>query len=577
MKFMHLEYIIPITIAIVFYCLFYFRLTEKFYQWIKDHWFYRRSLWTKLSLALHLVGISLILLALMDLRGPEKRVKGSKVEQKTIILVDSSASMLAEDVRPNRFSKALLLVKHYIKKAVGQKVSLVVFSDTQKRIVPFTEDMDLVNARLDSLEELDLKRGGTGLAQALQESIQYFLNSSDEVLGNILIFTDAEETEFGLDIKVPDTVSVGVVGIGTRKGAPIPIRNSRGVSMGNKRHQGEIVITKLDEKFIKSLGEKIKNFKYWIATSYSLPTEQIINFFNRMSDIKQSEQEFRIRPILANYLLVPGVICLILSIVLKYFRSLVPALLLIFSFSLSAQESAPEPEKEKEPVKSEKTLSLEEQLAAGELPFEGQTALSYHLLKDGFPLLSKQLYQEILSESLKPEELLDQLNFAVAQIMAKDRKQGIERMRDLLVLLDQANDFEGKEDFKLAIHKNVLLALKQQSGGQGGKDSEDQKDNKDQDQNNKNQQGGQSKDQKKNDQDQSDSQDGDKKEEQQNKNQQDQKDQKKKQESGKEDQKVPKKKVPAILKQLMSDDNNLQKKVIDSGTTERKSRDQKDW
>ena len=174
MKFMHLEYIIPITIAIVFYCLFYFRLTEKFYQWIKDHWFYRRSLWTKLSLALHLVGISLILLALMDLRGPEKRVKGSKVEQKTIILVDSSASMLAEDVRPNRFSKALLLVKHYIKKAVGQKVSLVVFSDTQKRIVPFTEDMDLVNARLDSLEELDLKRGGTGLAQALQESIQYW-------------------------------------------------------------------------------------------------------------------------------------------------------------------------------------------------------------------------------------------------------------------------------------------------------------------------------------------------------------------------------------------------------------------
>ena len=71
---------------------------------------------------------------------------------KTIILVDSSASMLAEDVRPNRFKKALLLVKHYVKKAVGQQISLVVFSDNQKRIIPFTDDIDLINARLERLE-----------------------------------------------------------------------------------------------------------------------------------------------------------------------------------------------------------------------------------------------------------------------------------------------------------------------------------------------------------------------------------------------------------------------------------------
>jgi Ca-activated chloride channel family protein len=197
--------------------------------------------------------------------------------------------MLAEDVRPNRFEKASLLAKHFIKKAVGHQISIVVFSDGQKRIVPFTNDMDLIEARLNALKELDLERGGTGLSLAIQESIQYFVDSEKRPFGNILVLTDAEETDGGLDLDVPEGISVGVVGVGTAKGAPIPMRSSRGVFSGNKKHQGKTVISKLDEEYLKKLGTEIEHFKYWVASSYSLPTEKILGFFNRAFKTKNAK------------------------------------------------------------------------------------------------------------------------------------------------------------------------------------------------------------------------------------------------------------------------------------------------
>src|SRR5690606_36205834 len=94
--------------------------------------------------------------------------------------------------------------------------------------------------------------------------------------GNIVIITDAEETDTGFNLKVPDNISIALIGIGTARGSNIPLRDSRGVSQGVKKFQGKEVITKLDESFIKKLGSEIKYYNYWIASSYSLPTEEVL-------------------------------------------------------------------------------------------------------------------------------------------------------------------------------------------------------------------------------------------------------------------------------------------------------------
>ncbi len=391
MSFNRLELLPLIIAALTLFFFLSYRSEKSFFAWVKTHWFYKRTKRNKIATILYYLGFLFIALALLDPRGPEKRVTGKVGDQKTIILIDTSASMLTEDVRPNRFQKAVLLAKHFIKKAVGHQLSVVVFSDGQKRLVPFTSDKDLVEARLNTLEDLDLDRGGTGLSQAIQESVQYFVSSEKKPFGNMLIFTDAEETAEGMNIEVPDGISVAVVGVGTAKGGPIPERNRRGVFKGNKKYKGKTVISKLDEGYLKTLGSKVEHFKYWVASSYTIPTEEILSFFNRSLKTKLSKNDFRVRPVLANWFLFPGAFLLLFSFFFKNFRSLCPAMalaLICFSPSAKSQEQ-PEP-----PPKSDTVIELEKRLSQNELDRPGKEKLALELLEDGQPDQAKKLYEE---------------------------------------------------------------------------------------------------------------------------------------------------------------------------------------
>ncbi len=586
MNFLYSEYLILILLG--FACFVYFSLKQenRFFKWVKDHWFYERSLKNRLSGILFFFGILFLSLALLDLRGPEKSITGKISDQKTILLIDSSASMLAEDVRPNRFKKAIILAKHYVKKAVGQQISIVVFSDSAKQIIPFTNDVDLMEARLGALEKMQLKRGGTSLTLGIKESIQYFENHSEDVTGNILLFTDAEETDGGIDIELPEGLTVGVIGVGTAKGSTIPMRNKNGNFIGNKKYKGEAVISKLDESFIKSLGDKIKDFKYWIATSYTLPTEKIIDFFSDIHKVKQSKNNFRIRPVLSNYLLVPGVVFLIISFLLKNFKTFILPLLLFSTISFSVEKDTKEPKKEK----SEMVITLENKFKKGDITKTEKKALASLLLKEGFAKESESLYQEITTKKINKQNTYDHFNLGAAQFKNKKIKEGFESYKKLHDYLEM-NDPES--ELLPTIKKNMLKALEQMSSESKSKSkskddkNEDEKNEK-KDQNNSKK--GDSKDKKDKKDEPKDNKNKDeknenKKDKKNGKNKSDDKEKKKPKNKSKRkgdkpsDQKGErgKKKMPAILKQLMSDDNKLQKKMIDTGTTKRKPREKKDW
>ncbi len=597
MTFLNSGYIFPIIIFLGFFCYITFKSNETFFKWVEDHWFFTRSRRHKISSILYLVGIGFLLFSLLDLRGKEIKVSAKTSGQKTIILIDNSASMMVEDVRPNRFSKALFLAKHYVKRAVGQKISVLVFSDGTKKIVPFTDDISLIDARIDTLKGLNLNRGGTSLSLAVQESIQYFRDTSKDASGNILIFTDAEETDGGVELNIPDGISVGVVGIGTSKGGPIPVRNSKGIFRKNKEFQGKVVISKLDNDFLKSLGSKIRKFKYWVATSYSLPTEEILSFFSSIHIDKNKENDFRVRPVLAPWLMIPGVLFLCLSFLLKKGNVFIVSMLLLMTFSSFAQVKVPGmPElagkiKEKEePTKSELALALEDKLSKGELDKKGKEALAAQLLQDGFPKESFSLYDEVLDKKITNQNLPHKFNQATALLQNQGKAKAINRYNNILKYIEKNPSSEHEEMEKMA-KTNILKAL-QSSQGNGKGEEENESDDQESSDNNDSSDGkGKDKKQKKSD-DQNDGKDGkddkkekdkqdqsgdDKKDNQDKKKDQDGDEKKKTKSETGEEKKKRKKKLPALLKQLVDDDNNLQKKMIDAKTTERKSRDKKDW
>ncbi len=566
MKFNYLTYTPLIIIFIIIFTSIITRNNKRFFAWIEDHWFYKQSTKSKISQLFFMIGVSLLALSLLDLRGQEQRVIGKVSDQKTIILVDSSASMLAEDVRPNRFRKALLLMKHYVKKAVGQKIAISVFSDSHKTIVPFTDDYDLIEARINMLETLELERGGTGLSLAIQESIQYFKNTQENAMGNILIFTDGEETDSGIKLEIPEGISVAVVGVGTAKGGPIPIRNSRNEFMGNKKYNGELVVTKLDEKILKKLGDQVDNYKYWVAASYSLPTEQILDFFNRTFELKQSKNDFRVRPVLFHYITVPALILLGLSYLLNFGKTFYAPLLICLSLSLYAKTLYANEVQSKEPVKSEKTLGLEAKMANGELSEQEQLILAASLLKDGFNQEAQALYEEILPSNITEQNIKDHFNYGTALLKNNYLNLALSKYNDLLNQMKDQNIDDEILDQELK--KNILKALKQGAGGKGSKD----KDDKEEQDKNKQAGDGESGDDKSEKEDKGESKD-DKGNDKNQKPQNDQNQKKQDQEGSKKSEEE----VPILLKQLVSDDNQLQKKMIDAKTTERKSSKAKDW
>jgi Ca-activated chloride channel family protein len=572
------------------------------------------------------------MLALLDLRGPEKKIRASLPDQRTIILLDTSTSMLTEDVRPSRFVKSLQIARHFVKNAPGHQISIVLFSDIQKRLLPFTDDIDLIDSRLAALEKTNAVSGGSNISQAIEESVQYFEDSSDDDksnTGNMLVFTDAEESEGEFKVKVPSSINLAIVGVGTLKGGNIPLRWEDNSFRGYKTFKGQPVISKLDEDYIKKMGRNVQNFKYWVVNSYSLPTEDIMNFFRSVYNKKQSTGDMRIRPVYSHYILIPAILLFCLSVIVGRFPlfKIPKTLILTFFIGLKlvttmswAQDKeadekmliTPEIKRDLEKIQegkadrefvlktAEKMLRVKDEKRATKLYGEygksndseavrfnhATSLLKSNRLKEALPII-QDLMKNSKDENLK-EKLRNNLRIHVEQ-----KKKQAEK--DKQKKEDEKNKKDGKDNQdnknEKGDGKSQGESDSSQSGNQGqqktednknkeGKDNQDSKDKKDgqQQEPDKNGKGEEKKDEKTDGKDESGKdkgKDGENKEEEE------------KQPSGpstldEKEKEIEKKrrmvKTPAMIKQIMSDDRELQKKMMDTSTSERGEQKQKrDW
>lgn len=568
-------------------------MEKRFFRFVKTYWFYNRSLFSHLSSLLFLTGMGALLLSLLDVRGPEEKIKMNIPTDRTIILIDTSASMLAEDVKPSRLQKAALIAKHFARKAAGHQLSVVAFAEVQKKIVPFTNDLDLIDARLDSLKGLRNQYGSSALTLAIQESIQYFRESDGEARGNILVITDGEETSEGIDLKVPKDIHVALVGVGTEQGGRIPLDDGRGFRFGYKKERGRDIITKLNENFFKDAADDIPSGKYWLTNSYSLPSEEILEFFKGEKIKGNNQQDMVIKPVLMEWVVIPAILLLFLSYFFKAIRVFSLGLLLLISPVQSQdQENVPEllPE----------IISRLDDLQKGKLNTLERIKLADDLQKAGAKEEALALYEENLPSKVNtdvPPEAF--MNYGTALLERGDAQKALSVYQKLN---DSLDDSEKSKSIREMMDKNVVSFFKQQEQKKKEekekKENKENKDNKEQKddqsgegqqkdpkdgksgQQQKKDQQGKSDDQKKEDQKKKDQSDKDKKDEEKKDKPEDEENKENKEQENQPKQPLPPKKLPAKLKQLMSDDRQLQMKMIENGTRElnkRKSRKSKDW
>lgn len=208
----------------------------------------RKRQWLKA--ALMVVGMLFLIFTLIE---PKWGYHWEEVEKKGIdivIAVDTSRSMLADDVKPNRLEVAKREIEDLLNALEGDRVGLVAFAGSAFTYCPLTSDYGAFRLFLYDLNTNFIPLGGTALAEAIKKGIATFeANSKNHKV--IILITDGENHE-GDPLKVVaeakrQDIVIYTVGVGKKDGSYIKIRDESGRESFLKDAQGQVIKSRLDE------------------------------------------------------------------------------------------------------------------------------------------------------------------------------------------------------------------------------------------------------------------------------------------------------------------------------------------
>lgn len=179
-----------------------------------------------------------------------------------LIAIDTSRSMLADDLPPNRLSRAKLAAKDIILSLPEDRIGLIAFAGKPFLQAPFTVDHEAVLESVDQLDTEIIPRGGTNLSAAVDLALETI---EEAKIGKsaMILFSDGEALEGLAEVaKVRDRaknlgLSLIAVGVGTTGGSIIPELDENGNPIPGvfvKDEQGQVVRTRLDPAALQELA-----------------------------------------------------------------------------------------------------------------------------------------------------------------------------------------------------------------------------------------------------------------------------------------------------------------------------------
>ncbi len=175
------------------------------------------------------------------------------------ILIDTSRSMLAEDVPPDRMVQARFAVRELVPHLRGDRVALVPFSGRSVVHTPLTSDLGAILGSLDDIRVGVVPRGGTNIADALETALQAFRAASPRDADRaILIIGDGEAHEGRVEDVIPrlqrENIRVFAMGVGTLEGGLIPVPGPEGGTVYLRDPDGHVVNSRLVEETLRTLA-----------------------------------------------------------------------------------------------------------------------------------------------------------------------------------------------------------------------------------------------------------------------------------------------------------------------------------
>jgi Ca-activated chloride channel family protein len=218
----------------------------------------------KIRFAFLVLAVSLLIIALAQ---PQRGFDLQEVEQRgldIVVAVDTSKSMLATDIAPNRLARAKLAALELMQSAGTDRLGLVAFAGDAFLECPLTIDNTAFQQSVQTLDVNSIPQGGTALAAAINTALTAFKENGHYKV--LVLFTDGEDndSETGALEAAQNAAKAGLkiftIGIGTAAGDLIRVTGANGNSDYVRDEQGNVVKSHLNEPLLQQIASATGGF-----------------------------------------------------------------------------------------------------------------------------------------------------------------------------------------------------------------------------------------------------------------------------------------------------------------------------
>lgn len=214
---------------------------------------------------LQMVAIGLLIIALAR---PQSRLSWENVETEGVDIVlamDVSASMLAQDFKPNRLESSKKLAADFVEGRKNDRIGLVVYEGESFTQCPLTTDHTVVTQQIGEIET-GILDGGTAIGMGLATAINR-LKESEAQSKVIILLTDGVNNRgmiapmTAADIAKDKGIKVYTIGVGRKGQALSPV-----AMYPNGKYKYSMVDVEIDELTLEKIAFATGG-KYFRATS----------------------------------------------------------------------------------------------------------------------------------------------------------------------------------------------------------------------------------------------------------------------------------------------------------------------
>ena len=228
-----------------------------------------------------------------------------------MIAVDTSTSMLAQDYKPNRLTRAKELLQNIIWEAKGDRIGVMAFAGNSVVLCPLTLDYSMANTALESVDTKTVSTQGTAIGVAIDAATKAFESggAGERVL---VLLTDGEDqgTQPMEAAKRAQAAKIKIfsIGIGSTQGTLIPMGG------GYKQDkEGHPVNSKLDFQTLTDIANATSGRAMKANFSGAAEVTSILTELNRLKGANQQDRIYRVYKERYPWFLVPAILLLLLE------------------------------------------------------------------------------------------------------------------------------------------------------------------------------------------------------------------------------------------------------------------------